>query len=264
MQKDTDTKGRRIAIVACCTIVLFGLWVAAIHVSYKDHQRTLQEESIVHPGAVAYGTHSKVTLPPASMRPKRSGAPMISATTIRQYAYAGHAETPAAGPSCPVIHTTSSATVKTVGLGMGSTSAMTGAASTTSARGIQYAAPSVTMPSFAWASTSVRSDQDLSSPAAMPGLRRAKPLYAGEDGDWINGGAGDWWYYDEDHWRNPYDGETRYDPTLSYTVIWNGSEWVKLTEYDPGVPVGDAPWWCLFLLVSAYIGVRRVRQYKNT
>lgn len=257
MQKDTGTKGWRIAIVTCGTIALIGLWITAIHVSYKDHQRTIQEESIVHPGAVAYGTHSKVSLPVIDMRPRRSGAPMISATTIRHYAYAGHAQTPAVEASRQAIHTTSSATVRTIGSGIGGSVAMAGVTSSASTRGIQYATPSVTMPSLAWASTSIRNEQGLSSPAAAPGLRRAKPLYTGEDGDWINGGSGDWWYYDEDHWRNPYDGETRYDPTLSYTVIWNGSEWVKLTEYDPGVPVGDAPWWCLFLLVAAYILVKK-------
>ena len=244
-----ENRGKRLALIIGCSVVLLGLWVVALYVTYEDHQRTMLEQSIVHPGVVSYGTHSVATVPMTSTSPRRSSIPMISGVAVRHYAYSGHATLPSSESSHPVIHTISSSTVKTIGSGMSGSSAVSGSTSSSSARGIQYASPSVAMPTLAWASTSAIGGSTVSSPSAKPGIRMAKPSASeGEDGEWRYGGEGDWWYKDEDTWRSPYYEETRYDPTLGYTVVWNGSAWVKLTEYDPKVPIGDVPWLCMLFL----------------
>ena len=104
--------------------------------------------------------------------------------------------------------------------------------------------------------------------SVVAGPKRVKPTDPpGDEGEdeWQDGGEGDWWYYDEDGWREPNIGETRYDPFLGYTVVWNGSAWVKQSEYDPGVPVGATPWILMLLLAGAYaLYVRnKSRKYTN-
>ena len=259
----------RIAIVAAVALVLFGLWCLAVYVTYQDRQRILNEVTI-RAGFVHYATPSDAPLlPMRSSAPIRHSLPVVSGNTVRQLAHSGHATMPPANTSKPVIYATSSASVHSLGSGGAadgfSSADMGSSTSSSSARGIRYSTTSVAMPS-ALLAVNIRSAYAASSGleaegslAMMGGPRRVMPTYNGEDGDWINGGSGDWWYYDEDHWRNPYDGETRYDPTLGYTVVWNGAFWEKLTEYDPGVPVGGIPW-ALFLLLSALFLVLRFRR----
>jgi len=245
MPGQQGNKGKRMAIIIACSVALIGLWITALLVTYKDHQRVRYEESIVHPGAVTYGTHSIATIPMVSTTHTRSTLPMISGGAIRHYAHSGHATMPSSASSHPVIHTISSAPVKTIGGGGngGGMGMSSGSSSSSSSRGIHYGQMSVSIPSLAWASTLSTGESALASPNTRSRIRTAKPSSSeGEDGEWRNGGEGDWWYYDEDHWRSPYDNETRYDEMLGYVVVWNGSAWVKVTEYDPKVPIGDVPW----------------------
>ena len=246
---------KRIGLLVCLLVLLFGLWSMALVVTYQDHQRIKYEESIVHPGAVTYGTHSIALIPMVSTSPRRSKIPMISGGSVRAYAHSGHAEMPSTQSSQPVIHTLSSATIKTVGSGAGT--AIAAASPVTSSRGIRYTNSSVAMPALAWNSTSVIAEQAAASPNTSPRIRKAKPSVSGDDGDWQNGGEGDWWYFDEDHWRAPDLGETRYDETLGYVVVWNGSAWVKVTEYDPLVPVGEVPWLYILFLCTIICVIKK-------
>jgi len=264
----------RIGVLISLSVVLFGLWCLAVYVTYLDTKRVKMEEAVVRPGLVHYGTPSVVSLLPASTPLKAHRLqPMMSGNTVRQLAYSGHASMPAQPTSQYKLYTTSSASSHTVGSGYAGVggSQSFGGVSANSSRGIRYTNPSVSIPTPAFAqsskpvyATASSSSSYVSESADTPDdivrgrPKMVKPSYNGEDGDWINGGSGDWWYYDEDHWRNPYDGETRFDPTLGYTVVWNGSAWVKLTEYDPGVPVGDVPW-ALFLILAPLFIVFRFR-----
>ena len=128
------------------------------------------------------------------------------------------------------------------------------------------------MPSLALATTSFASSSAATAAETARygmGPRRAKPSGEPSDDDyekgtWVNGGEGDWWFADEDlgDWRNPNIGEKRIDPDLGYSVVWNGTKWVKESEYDPGVPLGDAPWHWMLLLALGY-GIAKMRLRKQ-
>ena len=136
-----------------------------------------------------------------------------------------------------------------------------------SSRGISYSGGGVSMPTLAL-NTSISSSRTSTAEAytsVAAGPKRVKPTDPGdEEGEWRDGGEGDWWYYDEDEWRQPNIGETRYDPFLDCTVVWNGSAWVKQSEYDPGVPVGATPWILMLLLAGAYALYLRIKSRKYT
>lgn len=247
MLEEGKIRGLRIGIIALLSVVAAAIWVAAVYVTYQDRKRLRLEESIVHPGMVNYGSSyaaSKVAIVP---REGKKNAPVISGDEVRQYAHSGHGLAYGEEAQNP-IYLQSSARVHDIGSGGYVAVSENGTTSRSSSRGIAYANTAVMMPLPPKGSLSLATTADQREHARGVNARKAMPGYKGEDGDWINGGAGDWWYYDEDHWRNPLDGETRFDPTLSYVVVWNGAEWVKQTEYDPGLPVGDVPWmYVLFL-----------------
>ena len=97
-------------------------------------------------------------------------------------------------------------------------------------------------------------------------MRKARPADGtGEDGEWSDNGAGDgdWWYNDEGEWRHPYDNETRYDAGEDCMLVWTGSSWVKASEYDPGVPIGDTPWLWMIVLLGAYACTRYIHKKKT-
>ena len=256
-------------MLACLLVLLLGLWSVAIFVTYKDHQRAQYENSIVHPGAVTYGTHSTATIPMASSTHRRSTLPMISGGTIRHYAHSGHATMPEAS-SKPIMHVSSSATVKTVGGGGngGGVGMASGSSSSSSSRGIRYGGGySVSMPVFAMETptyatnrtNALFSDVTLTSASGRNGhVRTAMPGSGdGDEGTWFDGESDGWWYHDEDGWRTVNVGDTRYDEFLGYVVVWNGSAWVKVTEYDPMVPIGDVPWLCMLCLCVMICIIRK-------
>ena len=260
---------KRIGVIACLLVLLLGLWFSAVVMTYKDHQRVRYEESIVHPGAVTYGTHSIATIPMVSTTHTRSTLPMISGGAIRHYAHSGHATMPSSASSHPVIHTISSAPVKTIGGGgnggrMGMSS---GSSSSSSSRGIRYGGGySVSMPVFAMETptyaanrtNALFSDATLTSASGRNGhVRTAMPGGSAEEGTWQNGGDGDWWYYDDGEWKSVNVGDTRYDEFLGYVVVWNGSAWVKVTEYDPKVPIGDVPWLYMLFFCGIICVIRK-------
>lgn len=257
-------------MVGLCAAVLF-LWAVAVYVTYQDTKMARYNVSI-KPGAVNYGTHSTVTMPPVMHTSYRHSTPMISGDAVRAYAHSGHATMPMAsyGSSSGFrIHTTSSASVHSIG-GGGSTGGggMMSSSGGSSSRGIRYGGGSVSMPMLAFASNSSKANSAYSvSVQAAPSMRKINPKDSGiegDEGEWFDGEEDGWWYYDEDGWRQPYVGETRFDPIAGYTLVWNGSAWVKESEYEPTVPVGATPWLLMLILAGVYALRLSIKSKKYT
>lgn len=249
--------------------IIVAIWMLAIYGTIQEEHEKRYDVT-VRPGAVSYGTHSFATMPMVSALTRHTAAPMISGSAVRSYAHYGHASYAHNPSPVTAIYTTSSATVHTIGSGGGASGGLSSSPSgdrgASSSRGIAYSGGSVAMPTLALATTSFASSSAAETAGNARygiGPRRMPSADYGEEGDWEEDAEG-WWYKDEDGWRHPNNGETRYDWTLGYTVIWNGSEWVKLTEYEPGVPLGDAPWHWMLLLALAYAIVRMIRTKHNT
>jgi hypothetical protein len=159
------------------------------------------------------------------------------------------------------MHTTSSATVKTIGSGSGSGAGIgiaSGASS--SSRGITYGGGSVSMPTLAVASSSFASSSSLSEAATSSsarygiGPRRVKDNGDGEyDGEY-NSSTKEWWSDDEEGWvKSPFDGCVKYEGGVLYT--YQGGAWVKVeNQTDPTnpQPLGATPWLLMLLLACAY------------
>lgn len=259
-------------------VALSALWLVALYGTYEESKREKYDVR-VSPGAVTYGTHSTATIPMISVSTHHSAVPMISGGAIRHYAHYGHAAMPSATSGSGYrLHTTSSAMVHTIGSGGGGGGIGGASGSSSSSRGISYSGASVSMPTLASATPTYATGRTTTSlmaaqtqeVAAVPGrpghVRMAKPDDDdGEEGDWSDDDEGDndWWYKDEDGWRRPTVGETRIDPVLGYSVTWTGSEWVKSSEYEPGVPIGDAPWLWMLLLMAVYGGAKVWKRNKT-
>lgn len=238
-------------------VVLGVLWLVAAYGFYRESERAKYDVEIT-PGAVSYGTHS-TALMPVSVAPLRHTLPMLSGGEIRSYAHGGHASMPAVATNKGQLHTTSSAKVKNIGSGAGNSSiyTSTGSSSHRADRGITYGGGGmVVMPAIAMVSAS-----SMASPSKTPNAispRRAKleiPTGPGDEGDWFNGGTDGWYYYDEGGWREVATGDKRFDPILGYVVVWTGTGWVKVDEWEPDVPVGPMPWLFMLLLAVVY-GIR--------
>ena len=239
-------------------VLIAAIWMLAIYDTIQEEHEKRYNVT-VRPGAVSYGTHSSATVPMVSAPTRHTAAPMISGSAVRSYAHYGHAaytvhHTPY------TVHTTSSATVHTIGSGGGNgggTSSYSGGQGSSS-RGISYSGGgsglSMSMPVLAVNSSMMAAPVaavESSRPRAI-GPRRAPAAPGTEEGEWEQDGNGDWFIWDEDGWVEVKLNDTRLDPLLGYTVIWNGSEWVKLTEYEPGVPLGATPWLLMILLTCVY------------
>jgi len=270
MNNNVQTPKSRAVLVGLCAAVLF-LWAVAVYVTYQDTKMTRYNVSI-KPGAVNYGTHSTVTLPPVMTSTYRHSTPMISGDAVRAYAHAGHATMPTAsyGSSSGFrIHTTSSAKVHSIGGGGSAGGGMMSSSGGSSSRGIRYSGGSVSMPTLAMNSSmlSTRASAAEASAAIAAGPRRVKPTGSGEDGEWADGGEGDWWRYDdwEGDWVAPVVGETRIEGGVTYQ--WNGTAWVIVGDQgDPTnpTPLGDTPWHWMLILIGAYALRLSIKSRKYT
>ena len=265
MNRNVQTPKSRVVLVGLCAAVLF-LWAVAVYVTYQDAKMTRYNVSI-KPGAVNYGTHSTVTMPPLMHTSYRHSTPMISGDAVRAYAHAGHATMPQASygsTSSFRIHTTSSAQVHSIG-GGGSTGGggmMNGSGSASSARGIRYSGGSVSMPVLAMNSSTLATTSYSSAQAStMAGQtrfgispRRVPGIDGSYDGEWkLDGGI---WYRWDDWagvWVTPDVGETRIEGGVTYK--WNGTSWDPIGDQgDPTnpQPIGATPWILMLLLAGAY------------
>ena len=89
MDSNVQTPKSRAVLVGLCAVALF-LWTVAVYVTYQDAKMARYNVSI-KPGAVNYGTHSTVTMPPVMRTSYRHSTPMISGDVVRAYAHTGHA-----------------------------------------------------------------------------------------------------------------------------------------------------------------------------
>lgn len=265
MNRNVQTPKSRVVLVGLCVAVLF-LWAVAVYVTYQDTKMTRYNVSI-KPGAVNYGTHSTVTMPPVMRTSYRHSTPMISGDVVRAYAHAGHAAMPMASTGSSSgfrIHTTSSASMHSIG-GGGSAGGggMMSSSGGSSSRGIRYSGGSVSMPMLAFAtSSSTVSSAYPSSGLSAPGMKKVKPNGDGEyNGEYYNG---QWWNDDEEEWVDePFVGAIRYNGDVMER--YDGSNWVPVNNQgDPGVPVGATPWILMLLLAGAYALRLRIKSRKYT
>ena len=265
MDSNVQTPKSRAVLVGLCAVALF-LWTVAVYVTYQDAKMARYNVSI-KPGVVNYGTHSTVTMPPVMRTSYRHSTPMISGDVVRAYAHTGHATMPVAsnGSSSGFrIHTTSSATVHSIGGGGSTGGGMMSSIGGSSSRGIRNSGGSVSMPMLAFAaSSSTVSSAYPSSGLSTPGMKKVKPNGDGEyNGEYYNG---QWWNDDEENWVDePFVGAIRYNGDVMER--YDGSNWVPVNNQgDPGVPVGATPWILMLLLAGAYALYVRIksRKYMN-
>lgn len=265
MDSNVQTPKSRAVLVGLCAVALF-LWTVAVYVTYQDAKMARYNVSI-KPGAVNYGTHSTVTMPPVMRTSYRHSTPMISGDVVRAYAHTGHATMPVAsnGSSSGFrIHTTSSASVHSIG-GGGSAGGggLMSSIGGSSSRGISYSGGGVSMPTLAFAaSSSTVSSAYPSSGLSTPGMKKVKPNGDGEyNGEYYNG---QWWNDDEENWVDePFVGAIRYNGDVMER--YDGLNWVPVNNQgDPGVPVGATPWILMLLLAGAYALYVRIKSRKYT
>jgi len=219
-----------------------------------------------------YTGASSATTPIVSIQ--SSSMPMVSGGAVRAYAHYGHAARQSASSGSGFrLHTTSSATIHTIGSGGGGRVGSAGGSSSSS-RGVNYGGGSVAMPSFAIAVPAVASNsQAEESPlmAAAPSRRghvRKANSHAGETGS-----AGDkypdtenpsiWWYWDEgeEDWvsGDPPVGTVKEEGGVMYE--WDGFGWIPKGQVaDLGTPIGDAPWWLMAMMLMLYGTVRTMKR----
>ena len=277
---NNQRRDSRVGMIVFLGVLLAALWGVITYGVYREAQEEMKYDVPVRPGVVNYGTRSTASVPMVTMNPRRLSAPMVSAGAVRAYAHHGHATMPKASAGTGYrIHTTSSATVHSIGSGGGNGGGISGGgSSSSSSAGVSYGSVSVAMPVLAMA-TSVRSSyaaSTVSSPqetasgmvasspvASSPkfgrGPRRVNANGDGEyDGEY-NSSTGKWWSDEKEDWvDSPFDGCVKYEGGVLYT--YQGGAWVKVeNQTDPTnpQPLGDMPWIWMILLLVVYIQVRK-------
>lgn len=275
-------------------VLLAALWGIIAFGAYEESKRAKYDVS-VRPGAVTYGTLSTATVPTMSVSTYRSSVPMISGGAVRSYAHYGHATMPkASGTSSYRLHTTSSATVHSIG-GGGSTGgggSYSGGGSSYASSRINYSGGSVSMPSLAMATpsrssssmsglaSSVASDASslvqptttmetttLASPMRRGGIRKAHPTDDGTEQGQQGTDTEDptktwWWNEDTEEWVDePFNGAQMNIGGLMYR--YNNGEWELIPGQADPTPLGDAPWHWMLLLAIGYGVVRTIKMRKQ-
>lgn len=268
--KQNTFKPRGGAIIILC-IAVAALWLTAVYGTYEDSQREKYSVTI-KPGEVAYGTHSSAVVP-MTVTTTRPGStvPMVSASAVRSYAHHGHATMPAAPQSSGyTMHTTSSATVHTIGSGGGASGGgMSAGGSSASQRGLVYGSPSISMPMLAVNNmqSSMFSTQNAETYASQYRAMGPRRINANGDGEYngeYNPADDTWWDEDKEEWVGiPKDGFTKtvdgrvyvYDSSLLPADPWRLLD----DQPEPGVPVGAIPWLLMMALGAIYAMRKRIR-----
>lgn len=277
MNSNVQIPKSRAVLVGLCAVALF-LWTVAVYVTYQDAKMTRYNVSI-KPGAVNYGTHSTVTMPPVIRTSYRHSTPMISGDVVRAYAHTGHATMPMAsyGSSSGFrIHTTSSATVHSIG-GGGSAGGggMMSSIGGSSSRGINYSGGGVSMPTLALnTSTLATTSYSPAQASTMAGQTRfgISPRRApGHDGSYdgeCEQDGGIWYQWDGEEWVEVSEGDKRIDGAITYEWQYKDGEWqwVQISgPVEPGeTPLGATPWIFMLLLAGAYALYVRIKSRKYT
>ena len=264
----------RVGMIAALGVLLAALWGVITYGVYREAQEEMKYDVRVRPGVVNYGTRSTASVPMVTMSPRRLSAPMVSAGAVRAYAHHGHATMPKASAGTGYrIHTTSSATVHSIGSGGGNGGGISGGgSSSSSSAGVSYGSVSVSIPVLAMA-TSVRSSYAstvyspqetagsletespvASSPKFGRGIRRSPSGEGSYQGaDWTDD-DGSWYWDEEEGWVNYTEGTTKIDGGKTY-VYHNGKWELVENQSDPEnpTPLGDMPWLWMALLVAVYL-----------
>ena len=278
MKNDLRTPRLGMAVALC--VALTAVWLVALYGTYEESQKEKYDVR-VSPGAVTYGTHSTAIIPMVTMPTHRSSAPMISGGAIRSYAHSGHATAPSVTSGSGFkMHTTSSATVHTIGSGGGGGSVGTSGGSSSSSRGISYSGVSVSIPTLALATPTYAAQSEMSTTAiaASPGRNSHIRKAVVDDSDGESGerraddtDPGKWWYWDENEgiWVTESEG-------IAVGTLWNdggtwyrwdGSDWVPNSGTDvqdpTNTPIGSTPWLVMLLLAGVYGILKTISKKQN-
>lgn len=266
-----DFRDPRAGLIVALGVLIAALWLVVAYGAYEESKRAKYDVT-VRPGAVTYGTHSTAVIPMVSPSMRRSSVPMISGGAVRSYAHSGHASMPSTTSNGGYrLHTTSSATVHTIGSGGGGGGGANGGGTGSSSRGISYSGGGFSVPTLALATPSYASETTSDSRFAI-GPRRAKPTDPGYDGEWSDDGAGDdkWYRWDDwaGEWVDPEIGDSRpADDGVNYYRYDGGGVWTLVDDQGNPVnpsPIGDAPWMLILLFVGTYCILKTIRKKQNS
>lgn len=254
---NTYIRPPRKSVIILASLVFAVIFSLAAYSAYV--QQTDQAHSVhLSPTSANYGTLSTARPQALAVPMQRSSSPMISGGAVRSYAYSGHSSIPTGSTGSGFkIHTTSSASVHSIGGGgAGGGGAFAGGTSSSS-RGMtqQAAATSVSFPSLAIASPVMRPATTSETVQQRYGIcpRRIPGRDGNYDGEEVTDGEGTWIWDGEDWIKQDVlpVGTTKIKDGITYR--WNGSEWEVIgNQQDPGVPVGNAPWLLLLFLAGIY------------
>lgn len=253
------TRPPRKGVIVFVSFVFTAIFGIAFFSAYE--QRTDLGHSVhLSPASANYGTVSTVH-PQALAVPMQSSAPMLSGGTIRSSAYSGHATMPksSASGSGFKMYTTSSASVHLIGSGGGGSMSGSSSYGGTSSKGIQYSGGSVSMPTLALATPAYGAQSSMSRGG---GFRRI-PGYDGTwEGETAVDGEGEWTWDGEGWSLTIPNGSTKIVDGITY--VYRDGAWVPVgDQQDPGVPIGDAPWTWMLLLVMAYVSTKMLLKRKT-
>ncbi len=273
-----DSKTPHLGMIVTLGAIIVAIWMLAIYGTIQEEHEKRYDVT-VRPGAVSYGTHSFATMPMVSAPTRHTAAPMISGNAVRSYAHYGHASYAHNPSPITAIHTTSSATVHTIGSGGASgglSSSPSGDRGASSSRGIAYGGGSVSMPTLALATTSFASSSVAETAETARygmGPRRSRPTTSGTGDQWSDDGKGDgdWYRWDDwaGEWVEPKKGDIRPGgPEEPYDFYrYDESGWIPVDDQgDPILPspLGDAPWHWMLLLALGYGIAKIIRPKHNT
>lgn len=246
------------------SVIILASLVFAVIFSLAAYSVYVQQTDLAHsvhlsPTSANYGTLSTARPQALAVPMQRSSSPMISGGAVRSYAYSGHSSIPTGSTGSGFkIHTTSSATVHTIGSGGGGGAFARGTSSSSRGMTQQAAATSVSFPSLTMVTPVMMPTATTTTTETTPSKygiapRRAPGYsgsYEGEQGE----DGGKYWIWDGESWIEAGAipvGTTKIEGGITYR--WNGSEWEVIgNQQDPGVPVGNAPWLLLLFLAGIY------------
>ena len=256
MSYNTNTRPPRTGVIILASVVFMSIFVIAFLDAYEQKVHSLGHTVHLSPSSANYGTI--YSAPSTVAVPIHNTAPMLSGGAIRSHAYTRHSSLPGqSGTSSSgfKIHTTSSASLHSYGSGGGGGAMGTGGGSSSSSSscGIQSSgiSASIPTPTLAIPTFASNSGQNVARPRYMPSYTGYdEEITTDEDGTWL-------WDTEQDKWvlLEPAIGATKIEGGNTYR--WNGSSWEVISnQQDPGLPLGNTPWFWMLLLAAGYAAVK--------
>lgn len=261
MSKSFDKS--RLKLLMALGVLLAALWLVVASAAYQESQ-LVKYDVCIKPGAVNYGTRSTVVMPAVTSGVHSSGVRMVSSTAVHAYAHYGHSAYRSSGSGAGGyrLHTTSSATVHSIGSSGGAGGGMSGGSSSGSSRGINYTG-GFSVPTLALVAPvrSTATESTFAAPTRRKVIDNGDGTYTGEyNGEYYNG---EYWNEEEEEWQATAPVGTVKEEG-GYYWEWNGTTWVQKGQIpDLGTPVGDIPWWLMLVLLLAYGVAKKVGFRRN-